>query len=139
MNLNLARADLKMNPQPDARQIPRDGLAAGGRKFINFAVRDPKNNFLAKRLGYCANCNLLDDVPKVDGFFSLTPREIDDVLSLFYTTTNADYPRLEDFLGVSQITAPDEVFHWQPRPTFLPFITAGKNPFSLTTPDLCAR
>ena len=32
--------------------------------FIRFAMSDPKNNYLAKRLGYCANCNLLDAVPK---------------------------------------------------------------------------
>ena len=70
-------------------------------------------------------------MPKVDGFFSLTPHEIDDVLSLFYTTTNADFPGLENFLGVSQITAPDQVFHWQARPTFLPLITAGQKPVYL--------
>ncbi len=70
-------------------------------------------------------------MPKVDGFFSLTPRESDDVLSLFYTTTNADYPRLEDFLSVSQITAPDQIFHWQSRSNFLPLVTAGQKPVYL--------
>ncbi len=59
-------------------------------------------------------------MPKVDGFFSLTPRESDEVLSLFYRTTDADFPRLEDFLGVSQITAPGELFKWQARTNFLP-------------------
>ena len=128
---NLARADLKMKPQPAPGKSRAMVSPRAEGEFINFAARDPKDNFLAKRLGYCANCNLLDGVPKVDGFFSLTPRESDDVLSLFYMTTNADYPRLEDFLGVSQITAPDEVFHWQSRPTFLPFITAGQKPVFL--------
>jgi len=64
-------------------------------------------------------------VPKVDGFFSLVPRESDGLISLLYGTTNANFPRLNDFLGVSQITAPDEFFHWQPRRTFLPLVTAG--------------
>jgi hypothetical protein len=64
----------------------------------------------------------------VDGFFSLTPRESDAVLALFYTTTNACYPGLEDFLGVSQITAPDAVYHWQARTNFQPLVTAGQKP-----------
>ena len=102
--------------------------------LINFALSDPKNNFLVKRLGYCANCNLLDAVPKVDGFFSLVPRESDGLISLLYGATNANFPKLNDFLGVSQITAPDEFFHWQPRRTFLPLVTAGQKPVFLDDP-----
>jgi hypothetical protein len=126
--LNLARTKLAMQPQPALGASRAMVAPAAAMDLIHFALRDPKNNFLAKRLGYCANCNLLDAVPKVDGFFSLVPRESDDLLSLFYTTTNADFPRLEDFLGVSQITAPDEFFHWQARKTFLPLVTAGQQP-----------
>jgi hypothetical protein len=129
--LNLARAKLAMNPQPalgDSRAMLSPAAAL---RLTRFAVNDPKNNFLAKRLGYCANANLLDAVPKVDGFFSLTPRESYEVLSLFYTTTNASYPRLEDFLGVSQITAPDEMLKWQARTHFLPLVTAGQKPVFL--------
>jgi hypothetical protein len=129
--LNLARADLKMQPQPElgASRAMVSPMAAN--EFIHFASGDPKQNYLAKRAGYCANVNLLDAVPKVDGFFSLTPRESDEVLSLFYTTTNASCPRLEDFMGVSQITAPGEMFKWKSRETFLPLVTAGQKPVFL--------
>ena len=135
MQLNLAREKLAMNPQPEL---------GGSRAMVtptarwissNSPLRDPKNNFLAKRLGYCANCNLLDAVPKVDGFFSLMPRESDDLLSLLYSATNADFPRLDDFLGVSQITAPDKIYHWQSRRTFLPLVTAGQKPVFLDDAD----
>jgi len=37
--------------------------------LTRFAGCNPKNNFLAKRLGYCANANLLDSVAKVDTLF----------------------------------------------------------------------
>ena len=40
--------------------------------------------------------------------------------------TNADLPGLEDFMGVSQISAPDQIYHWQSRPNFLPLVTAGQ-------------
>jgi len=129
--LNLARARLAMQPQPALGESRAMVTPTAAMDFIRFALSDPKNNFLAKRLGYCGNCNLLDGVPKVDGFFSLMPRESDGLISLLYGATNANFPKLNDFLGVSQITAPDEFFHWQPRRTFLPLVTAGQKPIFL--------
>jgi hypothetical protein len=133
--INLARAASKMKPLPAPGESRAMVSPAAAGEFLRFAASNPEKNFLAKRLGCCGNCNLLDGVPKVDGFFSLTPRELDDVLSLFYSTTNADFPPLEDFLGVAQITAPGELFKWQARPGFLPFITAGQKPVYLDGPD----
>jgi hypothetical protein len=127
----LSREKLALQPQPVLGGSRAMVSPKAFMDFVNFALNDPKNNFLGKRLGYCANVNLLDAVPKVDGFFSLTPRESDDVLSLFYTTTSADFPRLQDFMGVSQITAPGEMFKWQSRANFLPLVTAGQRPIFL--------
>ena len=45
------------------------------------------------------------------------------------------FPRLEDFMGVSQITAPDQIFHWQSRSNFLPLVTAGQKPVFLDDAD----
>jgi hypothetical protein len=132
--LNLTRARLAMQPQPALGESRAMVTPTAAMDFIHFALSDPKNNYLAKRLGYCANCNLLDAVPKVDGFFSLVPRESDGLISLLYGATNANFPRLNDFMGVSQITAPDEFFHWQPRRTFLPLVTAGQKPVFLDDP-----
>src|SRR5208282_4041454 len=128
--LNLARTKLAMNPQPELGGSRAMITTKAFMDFIHFALSDPKNNFLGKRLGFCGNANLLDAVPKVDGFFSLTPREGDDLNSLLYGTTN-EFPGLEDFMGVSQITAPDAFYHWQPRKTFLPLVTAGQKPVFL--------
>ena len=127
----LAREKLALQPQPALGGSRAMVSPMAANEFVNFAANDPKNNFLTKRLGYCANANVLDAVPKVDGFFSLTPRENDAVLSLFYTTTNASHPRLEEFMGVSQATAPDAIFHWQARTNFLPLVTAGQKPVFL--------
>jgi len=124
----LSRSKLALNPQPALGGSRAMVSPMAAYRFITFAAGKPKDNFLAKRLGYCANCNLLDAVPKVDGFLSLTPKENDEVQSLFYTTTNASYPRLEDFMGVSQITAADQIFHWQARVNFLPLVTTGQRP-----------
>jgi len=127
----LARTELAMRPQPELGGSRAMISPASAMQLINFSLADPRNNFLAKRAGYCADVNLLDAVPKVDGFFSLTPREIDDVLSLLYGATNADFPSLEDFLGVSQITVGDQIFRWQSRNSFMPLVTAGQKPVFL--------
>ena len=128
---NLSREKLALQPQPALGGSRAMVSPMAAREFGAFAASEPKNNFLTKRLGYCADCNVLDSVPKVDGFFSLTPRESDEVLSLFYSTTNASHPGLEAFMGVSQITALDAVFHWQSRTNFLPLVTAGQKPVFL--------
>jgi hypothetical protein len=132
--LNLARIKLSMDPQPELGGSRAMVSPKAYMDFIHLALLDPKNNFLVKRLGYCANCNLLDDVPKVDGFFSLTTRENNDLFSLIYATTN-DFPRLDDFLGASQTTAPDEIYNWQPRKSYLPLVTAGQKPVFLGDAD----
>jgi hypothetical protein len=126
----LARAKLAMDPQPALNDSRAMVSPKAYMEFIQKAMEDPAKNYLVKRLGYCADCNLLDDVPKVEGFFSLTTRENNDLFQLIYGTTN-DYPHLDDFLGVSQTTAPDEIYNWQPRTTFLPIATAGQKPVFL--------
>jgi hypothetical protein len=126
--LNLAQTKLAMNPQPELGSSRAMLSPAAALELTRFAVSDPKNNLLAKRLGYCANINLLDGVPKVDGFFSLTPREFDGLLTDIYSVTNADFSRLEDFMGVSQTTASNSVLAWQARTNFLPLVTGGQRP-----------
>ena len=125
---NLVRTKFAMQPQPELGGSRAMLSPAAAQELTRFAVSDPQNNFLAKRLGYCANANLLDAVPKVDGFFSLTPREFDNVLTMIYSATNTDFTALKNFLGVAQITAPDNLLAWQARPDFLPLVTAGQKP-----------
>jgi len=128
---DLAREKLAMNPQPEPGRSRAMLTPMAEWQFVHSAISSPKDNFLIGRLCYGANCNLLDAAPKVDGFFSLTPRENNDVLSLFYTWTNAVHRGLEDFMGVSQISAPDQIYHWQSRSNFLPLVTAGQKPVFL--------
>jgi uncharacterized membrane protein YecN with MAPEG domain len=90
---------------------------------------DMTTNYLLDRAVFLANCNLLDGVPKVDGFFSLYLRHIDKVLSLFDTHSEASLGGLEDVMAVSQTIAPGKVFDWVPRPSYIPWVTAGQAPF----------
>ena len=128
---NLVRTKLAMQPQPEFGGARAMLSPAAALELTRFALHDPANNFLAKRVGYCADANLLDAVPKVDGFFSLTPREFDRLLTFIYSTTNADFSGLKNFMGVAHITAPGESLKWQTRPDFLPLVTAGQRPVYL--------
>jgi hypothetical protein len=120
-----------MQPQPALGESRAMVRPAAESRFMQVIASDPKDNFLAKRLGYFANCNLLDDVPKVNGFFSLYPRESGELSSLLYGSSNIDLASLADFMSVSQITAPTEFLTWVPRDTFLPIVTAGQQPLYL--------
>jgi hypothetical protein len=128
---NLARNRLEMSPQPELGGSRAMLSPAAALELTRFAVRDAKYNFLAKRIGYCADVNLLDAVPKVDGFFSLAPREFDNLLSAIYNITNGNWPALENFMGVSQYTSSTNVLGWQSRAGFLPLISAGQRPVFL--------
>jgi hypothetical protein len=89
---------------------------------------DLEENCLISRLALFANCNLLDDLPQVYGFFSLAPGEANDATCLPYVHTNSDFAPLLDFMGVSQITAPGTICKWAPRTTAMPIATAGQKP-----------
>jgi hypothetical protein len=127
----LVRTKLAMKPQPVLGESRAMVTPAAEAKFTGFIVSDPANNFLVKRLGYFSDCNLLDEVPKVNGFLSLYPKECGELTSVLYGSTNASFPRLADFLAVSQITAPGEFYEWVSRDSFLPLVTAGQRPVFL--------
>ena len=127
----LARAKLAMKPQPELGGSRAMVSPAAEVRFNQFIMSDLKDNFLVKRLGCFADCNLLDGVPKVNGFFSLYPAQIGELTSVLYGSTNASFPRLADFMGVSQITSPRDMTEWLPRDSFLPLATAGQRPVFL--------
>jgi hypothetical protein len=128
---DLARAKLAMQPQPALGTSRAMVSPAAEKQFMQVITSDPKDNFLAKRMGYFADCNLLDAVPKVNGFFSLYPRECGELASVLYGSTNLYLECLADFMSVSQITAPGQFFDWTPRRSFLPMLTAGQRPVYL--------
>ena len=127
----LARTKLAMKPQPELGGSRAMVSPVATTKFNQVILSDVKDNFLVKRLGYFADCNLLDGVPKTDGFFSLSPAQSGELTSVLYGSTNACFPGLADFMGVSQLTSPREMFQWQPRDSFLPLATAGQRPIFL--------
>ncbi len=90
-------------------------------------IRDPFTHYVGLRLMMLENFNLLDHIPKADGFYSLYLREMEDFRRLLLTSTNELGP-IKDMLGISYTTTPDKLLAWQRRESYLPFITAGQRP-----------
>lgn len=128
---NLARQWLGQRPQPELGGSRAMLSPAAALSLTQIGATNAAQNLLAKRLGYCANVNLLDAVPKVDGFFSLTPAGSDGLLLAMYAIPNANWSALRNFLGVSQYSSPTNALAWQPCTNFLPLITAGQAPVFL--------
>jgi hypothetical protein len=92
-------------------------------------ISDPSKDYLCHRLALFPNCNLLEDIPLLDGFYSLYLKGQREAWSLLYfaPTNNAMIPLL-DFLGISRITSATNIFDWETRPSPMPFATVGQSP-----------
>jgi hypothetical protein len=89
-------------------------------------VPNPERNYLRNRLAAEVDCNLLDDVPHVDGFFSLVPREAYRLAEVACGEQRQASQSLLDFLGVCQVTKPGTMTEWTPRRGFMPLVSSGQ-------------
>ncbi len=122
------REQLKLNPEPKLGGSRAMVSPAALKSLRQIPTASLEEAYLRNRRAIRVNCNLLDELPQIDGFFSLTPREVSRVTALPYDHPAEAFPGLLDFLGVSQKTAPDSTFDWTPRPTARPLVTAGQQP-----------
>jgi hypothetical protein len=108
--------------------VPPDVL-----RTLTFAAHeDATQNFLTDRIALFSDCNLLDDIPKCDGFFPLNLRETAVI------NGNLSQP-MQDFLGVSGALAiRDRVLDWTPRATSMPLLTGGQRPVFATDAEIFA-
>jgi hypothetical protein len=132
---NIVRQDMHLGPEPQAGEprVMQTAAAAQRIRYINLSK--PADDYLCRRLSLYANANLLDGVPKIDGFYSLYLREMAHILGLIYDYDgkNIDLKGLKDFLGVAHISATDksanDAIEWVNRTNYLPLVTAGQQPF----------
>ena len=94
----------------------------------HLVLTNAAQDVLASRLALFANCNLIDEIPKTDGFFSLYLRPMANLMALDQQPGHFARARLADFLGISQMTSPGKIFEWNARPSFMPLATAGQRP-----------
>jgi hypothetical protein len=118
----------QLKPQPalgESRALLRlDAILTLRSKFLTNAFAA----YLCHRLSLYDNCNLLDGIPKVDGFFPLCLRQEEAVRSQLYPTPAAFRTNLAEFLSVSQVTAEGDPLQFTARSGFAPLATAGQRP-----------
>lgn len=102
----------------------------------HLVLTNAAQDVLASRLALFANCNLLDEIPKTDGFFSLYLRPMAELMALDQQPGYFARARLADFLGVSQMTAAGKIFEWNARASFMPLATAGQRPVFASNPAI---
>lgn len=114
--------------------MPRlgEGRAMVSREMEGFMAHahnpDALNYCIGAHRALFANWNLLDGVPKVNGFFSQFPRELSDTWWLLYGHDRPFPERFADFLGITRISSSDVLFTWAHRTNTLPLVTAGAEP-----------
>jgi hypothetical protein len=125
---DFGRLNTSLDPTPSlsTSRLMMSPFAAGQIRYK--PVVDLKANYVLDRITFLDDCNLLDDLPKVDGFFSVYLGFTDKVLRLLDPGTGQQLDRLEDLLSVSQTVAPGKVFDWVARPHFIPIVSIGQRP-----------
>jgi hypothetical protein len=102
------------------------------------ALPNIEKTYLGHRLGLLGDCNLLDGIPQVHGFFSLAPGAINDVTSLSYAEPEQDFSPLLDFAGASQVSSGEKILEWVARSNAMPLVTAGQQPVFADDDSVCA-
>ena len=123
VNPNVFQSNMS-RPLPD----PQFGLSRAmipsdvANKLIFAAHQDATENFRTDRFALFSDCNLLDDIPKCDGFFPVNLRE------QAFLNGSLNEP-MQDFLGVSEVLAVQgNALNWVPRSTSMPLLTGGQKP-----------
>jgi len=119
----------KMAPLPQPGQTRAFMTKLSHDVVYGSMLTDTYNDFLGRRFALLGDCNILDDVPVPDGFYSLYIKEQHTLFEWFFLSpTNAFPTGLADFLGISKISDPEKMLAWQSRPTYLPFCSIGAKP-----------
>jgi hypothetical protein len=97
-------------------------------EFYRKNLPDPAENLTMRRIGLHNDLNLLEGIPKVDGFFSLYLPEERALHFRLYASDREVRPGFADLLGVTHVTAPTNALAWAIRPTAMPLLTLGQRP-----------
>lgn len=141
-----AMYEADVSPLEENPSLPRLGqgrvmMSRQARRTLYRTSRIMSNteNFVVKRLGAFANANIMDGIPKLDGFFSLYLADTKSVVDGVCYARSGPPDSLADFLGVSHITAPGTLFTWQPRTNAMPPVYAGQQPEFVPEPEILSR
>lgn len=119
-------------PHEEFEPMPRMGA---GRAFLDSktyetmsksGLADSTAHIIALRLMLHMNCNLLDGIAKIDGFFPLYLRDMASLKELFGKASPEKSTGAFDFASVMYCPDHDRHLAWRKRKTALPLIIGGQ-------------
>lgn len=138
----LAPGIVRLEPQPEFGKT-RAMVSPGALRQLAITRYSPNRLYdcYGKRIALFFDSNLLEGIPKTDGFFSMYPREEFQLQSRLYSRSAGRAPAdgILDFLGVVQLTAPGRLAAFSRRRTNLPFVTGGQRPVFATDTESLDR
>ena len=106
--------------------------------FQSAGTSNLTQTFLLMRNGMFANANLVEKIPKADGFYPLSIKEARNVVLRLFRTPHKPREGLGRLVGISQIVSATNLTVWEPRRDYLPMITAGQRPVFANPADTLA-
>lgn len=98
---------------------------------------DALNYCIGVRRALFANWNLLEGVPKANGFYSLFPRELAETWQLLYGFGHPFPEPFADFLAITRASSSNTLFAWEHRTNALRSSPPASNPSSPTRRTHC--
>lgn len=97
-------------------------------KIDHLVLDTAEEEYLFSRRSLFCNSNLLDDIPKTDGFYSLY---LPDHAKILRWIQDPDLPRIQGFLNFLSIShfsswSSEKALSWNARKGFLPWVTIGQ-------------
>jgi hypothetical protein len=110
-----------LEPRPEPGRGRVLVTAAAQEQLDNFNFTSPEAAVRIPRLALLLNDNLLERIPKLDGFFSLYLPRAARLTVRLSQQTNA-VAGLMDFLGVSHLSRPGRPWEWEARTNWMPLL-----------------
>jgi len=104
-----------LEPRPSLEHGRAMVTDAAQARLDNFVFTAPEAAVQIPRQALLLNDNLLERVPKLDGFFSLYLPRVAAIVFRLSQQTNSSADELLDFLGVSHVNRPDKPWEWNAR------------------------
>lgn len=130
---NLERTDFPSKPAWGASRVWID--PGSHEQMATSRLKDPEAHLLTLRLMLHLNLNLLDAIPKMNGFYSIYLPHAQEVSSLCDQSGPEKAPGLFNFLSISHVPNRKGDLEWEQREGFLPAVSAGQRPIFLGAND----
>ena len=119
-------ANLDPRPTPGAARVLV--TAAAQEQLDSVVFTSPEAAVQIPRRALLLNNNLIERIPKLDGFFSLYPPGIARLVTRLARAPDPANDALLDFLGVSHVSRADQPWEWTARTNWLPLVNLVPHP-----------